>query len=113
MRLETRKQKQKRARRAKTRAVVAMISTIGVIAVFAVILISGKIRMDNKSKEYSAKRAALEEQIEVQKERTERLNEKKEYTKTKEYIEDVAKNKLGLIYPDEIIFRAEDGGIVV
>ena len=28
--------------------------------------------------------------------------------KTKKYVEDVAKDKLGLVYPDEIIFKASD-----
>ncbi len=108
MRLETRRQRERRIRNARRRTVVGLVSTIGVIAVFVIILISGKIRLDNKSREYNAALSTLEQEMEVQRQRTEKLQEKKEYTKTREYTEDVAKNKLGLIYPDEIIFRAED-----
>ena len=108
MRLETRRQKQKRIRNAKIRAITALIAVVGVIAGFAVVLISGQIRLNAKSKEANAKLSELQQEIEVQRQRTEKLQERKEYTQSREYVEEVAKNKLGLIYPDEIIFRAED-----
>ncbi len=108
MRLETRRQKQKRIRNAKIRTITVLVATIGVIAVFAVVLISGQIRLSAKSKETNAKLSALQQEMEVQRQRTEKLQERKEYTQSREYVEEVAKNKLGLIYPDEIIFRAED-----
>lgn len=72
------------------------------------VLISSKIRLDNKSREYNAAINNIEQEMEVQRQRTEKLEERREYTKSREYIEEVAKNKLGLIYPDEIIFRAEE-----
>ena len=31
-----------------------------------------------------------------------------EYTHTKKYIEEVARTKLGLVYPDEIIFKPKE-----
>ena len=108
MRLETRRQKERRIKNAKRRAVIAFIATAGIIAVFAVVLISSKIRLDNKSREYNAAINNIEQEMEVQRQRTEKLEERREYTKSREYIEEVAKNKLGLIYPDEIIFRAEE-----
>ena len=108
MRLETRRQKQKRIRNAKIRTITVLVATIGVIAVFAVVLISGQIRLSAKSKVTNAKLSALQQEMEVQRQRTEKLQERKEYTQSREYVEEVAKNKLGLIYPDEIIFRAED-----
>lgn len=108
MRLETRKQKKRRIRNAKIRAVTALVATVGVIAVFVIILISSKIKLAEKSKEYNDTLTALEQEMEVQRQRTEKLEERREYTKSREYIEEVAKNKLGLIYPDEIIFRAEE-----
>ena len=39
--------------------------------------------------------------------RTDELNEYKKYIQTKKYVEDVAKDKFGLVYPDEIIFRGK------
>ena len=40
-------------------------------------------------------------------ERDEKLKEYSKYVKTKKYIEEVAREKLGLIYEDEIIFKAK------
>ena len=38
-------------------------------------------------------------------ERTLELNEEKAYRQTKKYIEELAREKVGLVYPDEIIFE--------
>ena len=39
--------------------------------------------------------------------RTNELNEYKKYIQTKKFVEEVAKDKFGLVYPDEIIFRGK------
>ena len=36
------------------------------------------------------------------------MKELETYTKTKKYAEEVAKDKLGLVYDNEIIFKEED-----
>ncbi len=41
-------------------------------------------------------------------ERAKELEEFATYTKTKKYAEEVAKDKLGLVYEDEIIFQETD-----
>ena len=46
--------------------------------------------------------------IEAEKERAQEIEEFEKYTKTKKYIEDVAREKLGLVYEDEIIIQTED-----
>jgi len=33
---------------------------------------------------------------------------REQYMQTKQYIEDVAKDKLGLVYPDEIVIRPNE-----
>ena len=38
------------------------------------------------------------------------FEEYKKYVKTKKFVEEIAKNKFGLLYPDEIIFRSEGSG---
>ncbi|MCR4604804.1 MAG: septum formation initiator family protein [Eubacterium sp.] len=58
-------------------------------------------RLQAEQAELEAKKRDLEEQkAEIQ--------EKAEYMKTDQYIEDVAREKLGLAYKDEIIFKAAD-----
>ena len=36
-----------------------------------------------------------------------RIKEQKEYRKTDQYVEDVAREKFGLVYDNEIVFKAE------
>lgn len=52
--------------------------------------------------------AALEVKIEKEETRAEDLKEFEIYTHTKKYAEEVAKNILGYVYEDEIIFKPED-----
>ena len=108
MRLETSAQKEKRKKRSKIRAVAALTAVVGVIATLAIIFLVNGLKVSARNKEYDAKINELKAGIEVQKARTGELEAKKEYMNSKEYIEDVARNKLGLIYPDEIVFKAEE-----
>lgn len=57
---------------------------------------------------YQEKERSLTEQIEVEKKRIEEIEEFRKYTKTKKYIEDVAREKLGLVYDDEIIIQTDE-----
>ena len=49
----------------------------------------------------------LLEQIAEEEKRTEEIEEFRKYTKTKKYAEEVAKDKLGLVYDGEILFKEE------
>ena len=51
--------------------------------------------------------AELKEKIEDEKARAKEIEELEEYVGTDEYVEDVAKEKLGLVHENEIIFKAE------
>jgi cell division protein FtsB len=57
---------------------------------------------------YQEKEQTLTQQIEEEQERTEEIEELKKYTQTKKYVEEVAREKLGLVYEDEIIIQTED-----
>ena len=46
-------------------------------------------------------------QIEEEKARTEEIEELEAYVGTEEYVEQIAKDKLGLVYEDEIIFKSK------
>ena len=64
------------------------------------------ISLKNKRNEYEKRIQTLERQIDEQKERTKELEEYEKYTKTSKYVEEVAKEKLGLVYEDEIVFES-------
>lgn len=59
----------------------------------------------DKSKELQATEIALEQKIEQANLERENLIAQEQYMMTNEYIEDVAKEKLGLVYPDEIVIK--------
>ncbi len=92
-------------RRFQNRAGIVWASIVVLILVTVVSVKS--ISLMNKSREYKAKEAALEAQIAQEEERTEEIAEFERYTETRKYIEDTAKEKLGLVYPGEIIFKNE------
>ena len=73
-----------------------------VMAVFCVTAI-GSLQLNQT---YQNREAALEKQIADETERSKEIEDLETYTKTKKYVEDVAKEKLGLVYEDEILFKA-------
>ena len=76
-----------------------------VMAVFCVTAI-GSLQLKQKNQTYQNREAALEKQIAGETERSKEIEDLETYTKTKKYVEDVAKEKLGLVYEDEILFKA-------
>lgn len=108
MRLETEAQKERRRKKNKIKAGIALFSVVGVIAALAIVFLVSGLKISARNAEYDKKISELKQNIETQKERTTHLEEKKEYMNSKEYVEDVARNKLGLIYPDEIVFKPEE-----
>lgn len=78
-----------------------------VIVILAVMLSVASISLHKKKRNYQVQEAELLEQLEEEKLRSEEIDELEEYVGTDEYIEDVAKEKLGLVYPNEILFEAE------
>lgn len=52
--------------------------------------------------------AELQAQIDDAEAEYQELEALEEYMQTKKYVEDVARNQLGLVYPDEIVIRPEE-----
>lgn len=78
-----------------------------VIVVLGVTLSVASISLHKKNQNYKAQETELEKQLEEEELRAEEIDELEEYVGTDEYVEDVAKDKLGLVYPNEIRFEAE------
>lgn len=95
-----------RRRRSSNRFGMLSISVV-VLLLLSVISIKS-IQLHQKSKEYSAKEEYLLAKIDDETDRKTDLEEQEKYTQTKQYIEDVAKSKLGLVYENEIIFKSEN-----
>ena len=56
----------------------------------------------------AARERVLQEQIDAEKARTEEIEEYRKYTQTKKYVEEVAKDKLGLVNEGEIIYKPDE-----
>lgn len=97
----------RRKQRRKRNSKIGILSiSFMVLCLSAVIAYKGQ-ELKIKNEDYIAREAALLSQIQEEEERTEELREYSKYVKTKKYIEEVAREKLGLIYEDEIIFKAK------
>ena len=79
-----------------------------VVAMMLIVVLIKSIELKQKLDAYQEKERVLTEQIAEEEKRSEEIAEYEKYTHTKKYIEEVAKDKLGLIHEDEIIFREED-----
>lgn len=93
-------------RRRKNRTGVGIITFL-VLILFAIISYR-RIGLADELKKSEYESARLVEQIQDQKDRSKDIENMSKYTKTKEYIEDIARKKLGLVYKDEIIFKEKE-----
>lgn len=65
------------------------------------------VKIYQKDKEYVRRQEQLEAELKDEQKRHDELVQYEAYTKSQQYVEDVAKSKLGLAYEDEIIFKEE------
>lgn len=64
-------------------------------------------KLSAQNEKYEVRKVELEQQIKDEEMRAEEIENLKDYVNSPEYIEKVARDKLGLVYEDEILFRAE------
>ena len=67
--------------------------------VFVAVMSIQIVRVYEKDQEYIQKEAALREQLQAS------LEEYQDYMQSSQYVENVAKSKLGMAYENEIIFK--------
>lgn len=82
---------------------------IGIVVTLLIIVVSvGKYNIKQKKAEYDKREQILRDQIAAEEARSEEIAEYEKYTKTKKFAEEVAKEQLGLVKDDEIIFKEEE-----
>ncbi len=84
-------------------AVICMV----VLLLIAVLLVQ-RFELSRKIVAYTAENERLEELIDAEKERARELEKLPAYVQSDEYIEKVAREKFGLVYPDELLFKPEE-----
>ena len=79
-----------------------------VVIMLMVVVAIKSIELREKKARYAQKEQTLIEQIEAETKRSEEIDQYEKYTQTMKYIEDVAKDRLGIVYEGEIIFKDEN-----
>lgn len=92
--------------RKRSNRLVGAIICVLVVAICLVFMARSK-ELKAQNADTNAKIEALNEEIAKEEERANRLEEYAKYVNTKQYVEEMAREKLGLIYPGELVFKAE------
>ena len=95
----------KRVKREKWANRMAVLGVTMVVLCLAVAVNAKGATLKKSDLDYQQKEKQLEEQVREEEERTKKLEEYKVYVKTKQFAEEVAKEKLGLVNPHEILLK--------
>lgn len=98
----------KAAYRKKRQNTMGMLLITTVVIMMLIVVTVKSMELREKRTAYLAREEALMQEIEAEQARTEEIEEYEKYTQTKKYVEEIAKNKLGLVYEGEIIFKDEN-----
>lgn len=85
----------------------SMVVVSCVLMLLGGVVFVGSISLQEKNKTYKAQEQELQRQIKEEEERLEDIKEFEQYVQTDEYVEDKAKEELGLARKNEILFQAE------
>ena len=109
----------KKARRARVRRQQTIVyedkkkgKGVGIILLCLLLLcgfmVYQRIALEEQRSEYAAQLSDMNKEKKKLQKEADSIEEHKAYVRTKSYIEQVAREKLGLVYENEIIFEAED-----
>lgn len=96
----------KRRQKGSNRREMICISLV-VLVLLGVVAVQSS-RLKDKNAGYEARLQLLNEQLEEESERALEIAELKDYVKTKEYAAQAARERLGMVGKDEILFKAEN-----
>ena len=71
------------------------------------LVVVGGISLRAKEKSYLAQETELKKQIDEEKARSQEIDDMEAYVGTDEYVEEIAKEKLGLVNENEIIIKSK------
>ncbi len=105
---KARESRKKAAYRKRNQNRFSMVLIIIVVTLITVTVAIRCAEMAQRKDALEAKKQELEQQILAEEQRAEEIEEFDKYTDTKAYVEEVATEKLGLVYDGEIVFKEED-----
>lgn len=86
---------------------LGMFLVSAVVVMLLVVVSVNSALLKQKQDTYAARVAELDELILAEEERAAELEEFRKYTQTQAYIEELAKEKLGLVHEGEIVFKMQ------
>ena len=84
------------------------LSVAVIVVAFLIVMIFQIVQLKNKETAYAQQTAELNKQLKEETERTDEINALADYMQSDQYIEVMAKSKLGLAYDNEIIFKEKE-----
>lgn len=85
-----------------------MLAIASVVMVLLVSLLVQSQKLEAQNLQWEESMVQLEQQMKDEELRAEKNQKLKENLNTPEYIEKIARDRLGLVYEDEIVFKAEE-----
>ena len=95
----------KKAKKRRSQSRIAMISITFVVGLLFVGMMGKSVALESQLSSYNSQIDDLDRQIEEEEGRTTEIDDLKEYMKTDEYVEETAREKLGLVKEHEIVFK--------
>lgn len=83
-----------------------MMGIAAVVLLLLVVLQVQSQKLIRKNDAYRIQKTELEQEIQDEKVRAGEIKDLQKYIDSDEYIEKIARDKLGLVYEDEVIFKA-------
>ena len=65
-------------------------------------------RLKSEKSKYESRMKELDDKLAEEEARTKEIQDYKDYVETDEYVEEVARDKLGLVYDDEVLLKANE-----
>ncbi len=87
---------------------LSMVLVALVVTLITVAVALRSVELTQRNAILTEREQELEQQIQAEEQRAEEIEDFRKYTQTKRYMEEVAKDKLGLVYEGEIVFKEED-----
>lgn len=100
--------KRRTAYRKRSQNKFSMFLVTLVVLMIMIVAAVRSLELKQQISEKDAQIAALEEQIADEEERAEEIAEYEKETQTLKYVEEMAQDKLGLVYEGEILFKEGD-----
>ena len=95
----------KNIKKRKSQSKTAMISITFVVGILFLGMMGKSLNLQKQLSSYDSQISDLDSQIEDEEGRTTEIDDLKEYMETDEYAEETAREKLGLVKENEIVFK--------